>query len=133
MLPYAAEMLQLELACTPAAASAVREEMARMDDVGWVLGDAMLVATELVNNAVSHSGCDEAHTVSVAIHRERDGIVISVRDPGISGRAAAAFTEAVEVGGGLGLVIVDALARRWGTDRDQGYHVWAELAIEEAL
>jgi hypothetical protein len=51
-----------------------------------------------------------------------------VRDPGCSGRAEAAFSEVVEVGGGLGLMIVDALARRWGADRDHGYHVWAELA-----
>jgi anti-sigma regulatory factor (Ser/Thr protein kinase) len=123
-------MLQLELPCNRAAASAVREAMSRVDGLGWVLGDAMLVATELVNNAVTHSGCDESHAIEVAIHREGDGIVISVRDPGRAGRAAAVLCEAVEVGGGLGLMIVDALARRWGADRDQGYHVWAELAVE---
>jgi anti-sigma regulatory factor (Ser/Thr protein kinase) len=125
-------MLQLELPCWRGAGSAVREEMARIDALGWILGDAMLVATELVNNAVTHSGCDDTHTVQVAIHRERGGIVISVRDPGASGRAAATFSEAAEVGGGLGLLIVDTLARRWGTDRDPGYHVWAELAVEKA-
>jgi anti-sigma regulatory factor (Ser/Thr protein kinase) len=132
VLPNATEMLLLQLPCTRAAASAVREEMARLDSVGWVLGDAMLVATELVNNAVTHSGGDERHTVEVSIHREGDGIVISVRDPGCSGRAAAAFADAVQVGGGLGLMIVDALARRWGADRNRDYQVWAELAIEEA-
>jgi anti-sigma regulatory factor (Ser/Thr protein kinase) len=126
-------MLHLELACTREAASAVREEMAGLDDVGWILGDAMLVATELVNNAVTHSGCDDTHSVHVAIHRERGAIVISVRDPGSPGRTPAAFSEAVEIGGGLGLVIVDALARRWGADRDEGYHVWAELATGETL
>ena len=133
MLPHATEMLQLELPCTRAAASTVREAMARMEALGWVLGDAMLVATELVNNAVTHSGCEDEHVVQIAIHREGDGIVISVRDPGWSGRAAAALSDTVEVGGGLGLMIVDALARRWGADRDDGYHVWAELATEPGV
>jgi anti-sigma regulatory factor (Ser/Thr protein kinase) len=119
-------MLRLELPCNRAAASAVREAMVELDELGWVLGDAMLVATELVNNAVTHSGCDRTHTIRVQIHREAAGIVISVRDPGCPGRAEAAFSEAAEVGG-LGLMIVDALARRWGADRDEGYHVWAEL------
>jgi anti-sigma regulatory factor (Ser/Thr protein kinase) len=126
-------MLQLELPCTRAAASTVREAMARLDALGWVLGDAMLVATELVNNAVTHSGCEEEHVVQIAIRREGDGIVISVRDPGWSSRAVAALSESVEVGGGLGLMIVDALARRWGADRDEGYHVWAELATAQAV
>jgi anti-sigma regulatory factor (Ser/Thr protein kinase) len=127
VLPHATDTLQLELPCTPAAASTVREAMTRMDALGWVLGDAMLVATELVNNAVTHSGCEDSHVVEVSIQREGDGVVISVRDPGWSGRALAALSDTVEVGGGLGLMIVDALARRWGADRDQGYHVWAEL------
>jgi C4-dicarboxylate-specific signal transduction histidine kinase len=131
VVPHATELLQLELPSNRAAASAVRDAMSRMDGLGWVLGDAMLVATELVNNAVTHSGCDDNHALAVTIHRERDGIVISVRDPGCAGRADAVLCEAVEVGGGLGLVIVDALARRWGADRDQGYHVWAELAVED--
>jgi hypothetical protein len=30
-------------------------------------------------------------------------------------------------------MIVDALARRWGADRDEGYHVWAELATAQAV
>ena len=126
-------MLQLELPCTRAAASTVREAMARMEALGWVLGDAMLVATELVNNAVTHSGCEDEHMVQIAIQREGDAVVISVRDPGWSGRAAAALSDTVEVGGGLGLMIVDALARRWGADRDDGYHVWAELATAPAV
>lgn len=124
-------MLRLELPCDRAAASAVREAMVELDELGWVLGDAMLVATELVNNAVTHSGCDHTHTMQVQIYRDGEGIIISVRDPGCSRCADAAVSEVVEVGGGLGLMIVDALARRWGADRDEGYRVWAELVTRQ--
>jgi hypothetical protein len=30
---------------------------------------------------------------------------------------------------GFGMVIVDQLARRWGTAREGGYRVWAELGL----
>ena len=31
--------------------------------------------------------------------------------------------------GGWGLRIVDALCERWGEERDDGYHVWAEISL----
>ena len=49
--------MALTLPCAPSASAAVREELSRLDGLGWVIGDAMLVASELVNNAVVHSGC----------------------------------------------------------------------------
>ena len=49
--------MALTLPCAPSAPAAVREELSQLDGLGWILGDVMLVASELVNNAVVHSGC----------------------------------------------------------------------------
>jgi anti-sigma regulatory factor (Ser/Thr protein kinase) len=130
MLQDPEEILKLEVPCTPQAASIVRNAMEDLEGLGWILGDAMLVASELVNNGVMHSGCDSRQTLQIRVLRDGDGIVISARDPGCSGRRVAALDQTIEVDGGLGLVIVDALARRWGSERRGGYRVWAELAAD---
>jgi anti-sigma regulatory factor (Ser/Thr protein kinase) len=121
------ELLQLSVRCDAFAPGFVRQAMSELPGMGWVLGDAMLVASELVTNAVRHSMCaeDEFLTVRVA----RDGWVrIEVLDPGASGRSAEIADRPFELGG-MGLKVVEAVARRWGTERaGGGYAVWAELA-----
>jgi hypothetical protein len=42
----------LRLRCDEFAPAAVRQEMARLSDLGWVLGDATLLASDRVTNAV---------------------------------------------------------------------------------
>jgi anti-sigma regulatory factor (Ser/Thr protein kinase) len=94
--------------CDEFAPVAVRQEMTRLSDLGWVLGDAMLVASELVTNAVRHSLCTEDEFLSVCI--TSDGrLRISVLDPGGSGREAHIADRPVELGG-LGLKVVEQLA-----------------------
>jgi anti-sigma regulatory factor (Ser/Thr protein kinase) len=91
----------------------------------------MLVASELVTNAVVHSGCEQDDQLSVCVS-ERDGrIVISVHDPGITGRRAIAETKDRQGAGGCGLRIVDRLSERWGSERPDGYRVWAELTVAD--
>jgi two-component sensor histidine kinase len=99
-----------------------------MPDLGWVLGDAMLVASELVTNAVRHSLCTEDELLSVTI--SRDGrLRISVLDPGGSGKSAEIADRPLELGG-LGLKVVEQLATDWGSERYvDGYRVWAELEL----
>jgi two-component sensor histidine kinase len=87
----------------------------------------MLVASELVTNAVRHSMCREDEFLTVRV--TRDGwLRIHVLDPGASGRSAEIAEQPLELGG-LGLKVVEAVARRWGTERREGgYAVWADLA-----
>jgi anti-sigma regulatory factor (Ser/Thr protein kinase) len=88
-----------------------------------LLEDAALVVSELATNAVVHA--DSAFSIAVT---EQDSVVrISVHDRGPDlpllvdrGRKASS---------GRGLIIVDALATRWGIDPTAtGKVVWAELA-----
>jgi anti-sigma regulatory factor (Ser/Thr protein kinase) len=125
----AGEAANIQVRCDELAPVTVRRALAQISDLGWVLGDAMLVATELVTNAVRHSQCHEEDELVVSVWRERDLVRVSVRDPGRSG-GAARLAEESEPFGHLGLKIVDQLTTRWGTNHDAGGHeVWAELPL----
>jgi hypothetical protein len=122
------ELVNLELPCDRQAPAAVRGAIHdRAGETDWMLGDAILVASELVTNAVLHSGCAEDESIQVRVGVQPQRLLISVRDPGDSGHdARVRLSPAV---GGWGLRIVEALTERWGTDRGKGYRVWAELAL----
>ena len=55
----AAEILRLLVRCDRFAPGAVREALAQLPGLGWVLGDVMLVGSELMTNAVKYSLCTE--------------------------------------------------------------------------
>jgi serine/threonine-protein kinase RsbW len=113
--------------CDPRAPAAVRHALDCREDIGWVLGDAMLVASELVTNAVLHSGCSDNETIEVRVEVRPERLRISVRDPGRSGRNAE--VRSGQLVGGWGLRVVEQLADRWGSERAEGYQVWAEVGM----
>lgn len=125
-------LMALTLPCAPSASAAVREELSQIDGLGWILGDVMLVASELVNNAVMHSGGDTHHDLEVRASRHAEWLTISVRDPGLSGGNAGPAVRAHRQIGGWGLHIVEALCERWGEERHNGYRVWAEINLPGA-
>jgi anti-sigma regulatory factor (Ser/Thr protein kinase) len=112
-------------ACAP---GVVREAISQAPDLGGVLEDVMLVASELVTNAVRHSRCTDDHFLTICVSRN-GWLRISVFDPGPSGRGTAIANLPMELGG-MGLKVVMELASRWGTERRaDGYKVWADLEL----
>lgn len=98
----------------------------------WALDDladiAQLIASELVGNAVRHA---RGHLVRVAVLRVEAGCVrVSVVDR--SSELPAVRTGLTEgETGGRGLLVLGALAARWGTDPlPWGKRVWAECSRE---
>ncbi|WIY00611.1 ATP-binding protein [Amycolatopsis mongoliensis] len=86
------------------------------------LADAVLVLDELVSNALCHG----AAPVRVRLAREVGHLRFEVTDA--SSRPAR--RRLPDVGGGRGLMLVDACSRRWGQWwHDAGKTVWAELAV----
>src|ERR1700742_399896 len=114
-------LMAVTLPCAPSASAAVREELSHLDELGWILGDVMLVASELVNNAVVHSGGMPQHDLEVCASRRADRLTVSVRDPGFSGQRAAPSPATDLQVGGWGMQIVEALSERWGEERGDGY------------
>ena len=123
---------ELRLAPTAAAAAAARAfvrdvcrywQVALSDDT--VTERAVLLANELVTNAVMHSGTE----IRLRLELRGDRLHIAVRDgsPGLL-RLVAADGRAE---GGRGLWLVEQLARTWGINPhpDGGKVVWCVIAI----
>jgi anti-anti-sigma regulatory factor len=124
---------QLSTHLLPAAGAArqarelVTEACARWN-VPAMIGPACTVVTELVNNVVAHVGTP----MEVVIRLRDRHLNISVRDDSAEppvARGPAAPTAP----GGRGLMMVAAVAHRWGyTQVTGGKAVWAILRIEPA-
>ena len=89
---------------------------------------AELCLSELVTNAVVHAGTGSTLTVVL----EEDRLTVAVRDRGGPGEAAALVEDddPLKVFG-RGLLLVDALSDRWGTDHDdRGTRSWFTLTVD---
>jgi two-component sensor histidine kinase len=94
-------------------------------DVPEAAGPACIVATELVNNVVAHAGTPAS--VTVGLGPDGDAVHVAVRDHDTT---LPQLREAVSTTsyGGRGLLLVDAIAQRWGsTALPDGKVVWAVI------
>jgi anti-anti-sigma factor len=95
------------------------------------LDAAVLLTSELVTNAVIHPSAAEAGPVRLRITCYQEGIRCEISDRG-SGFDPARLARRESDTGGRGLLLVDALARAWGTERstddgEERFCVWFEL------
>ncbi|GAA2726507.1 ATP-binding protein [Actinocorallia aurantiaca] len=96
-----------------------------LDGEGVDAGEAQLIVSELVTNAVAHGG-EGGFRLTVSVGD--DVVRIEVADSGVVGKEPQVREAADEDEEGRGLLIVDALTRRWGVHEDgDGTVVWAEL------
>jgi anti-sigma regulatory factor (Ser/Thr protein kinase) len=94
---------------------------------GSVVGDAALVISELVGNAVRHARPLPGGALRAAWTLHGQWIQISVTDGGSTDVPMAVRADEAATGG-RGLSIVEALSQSWGTRRSgQGLEVWATL------
>jgi anti-sigma regulatory factor (Ser/Thr protein kinase) len=115
----------------PARAEAGRIARARLEPLrelmppGDAFDDLLLAATELVVNAVVHSGLEPDGSIRVHVRRRPGTTLIAVEDDGCGfGRAEP---RPADGSCGRGLMIVARLAARWGMERDGRTLVWCEL------
>lgn len=120
----------LRVGCDPQAPGAARRALIDEAGLDWLDDDVMLVTSELVTNAVLHSGGSEYDEVYVEMHVSHGTVSVCVTDPGTSGGEAEP-TEGEAPYGGFGLKLVDQLAERWGSERAEGgrLRVWAEVPL----
>ncbi|MFG3658040.1 ATP-binding protein [Streptomyces sp. NPDC047706] len=89
--------------------------------------DAVLLVSELVGNAVRHTG---ARVFGLRMHRRRGWIRIEVRDPS-RGLPCLMPVQELDVSG-RGLYLVDKLSDRWGVDLlPRGKTTWFEMRVAD--
>jgi anti-sigma regulatory factor (Ser/Thr protein kinase) len=92
------------------------------------IDDVVLVASELVGNAVRHAAASFDSSLAVSWDVEADAVVVRVLDgsPELPRQRATKDTE----NSGRGLAIVAAVSADWGVRRNEhGKQVWARVAI----
>lgn len=89
--------------------------------------DAVLLVSELVGNAVRHTG---ARVFGLRLRRRPRWIRVEVRDPS-RGLPCLMPVQALDVSG-RGLFLVDTLADRWGVDLlPRGKTTWFEMRVSD--
>ena len=90
------------------------------------LDDLRLVVSELVTNSVVHGGAESGDRIVMVVKVLPERVRVEVVD---HGRRSPAAPERRREHHGRGLAIVDRLAERWGTERNSGTKVWAEVPL----
>ncbi len=89
--------------------------------------DAVLLVSELVGNAVRHTG---ARVFGLRMRRRRGWIRVEVRDPS-RGLPCLMPVQEMDISG-RGLFLVDKLADRWGVDLlPRGKTTWFEMRVAD--
>jgi anti-sigma regulatory factor (Ser/Thr protein kinase) len=88
------------------------------------LADIKLVVSELVTNAVQHSGQSDGSSIQLSITESAGQVRIQVDTPDFG---AAPRPQPPDADSGRGLYIVSELSDRWGQVPDDG--VWAEFDL----
>jgi anti-sigma regulatory factor (Ser/Thr protein kinase) len=92
------------------------------------VGDAVLVVSELLSNAIRHARPLPGTSVQVAWALADEAIELAVSDGGAATTPARTHAS-VSALGGRGLDIIEYVASRWGIrSDDSGQTVWAVLA-----
>jgi anti-sigma regulatory factor (Ser/Thr protein kinase) len=104
------------------------------DVLGSLVDDAVLILSEFVTNALRHARALNSGMIRVSWELTGEGLLrIEVTDGGGTTRPSTKpYSMSVSAHAGRGLEIVDRLADRWGSQREEGgdeYTVWAELAV----
>lgn len=110
----------------PEAVSAARRALDGLDDHldASVFYDASLCLSELVTNAVLHSGAGDEEELELKVSLHGGRLRVTVIDHG------SGFDPGEPSGGdesGWGLYIVDRLSHAWGVEREPQTAVWFEM------
>jgi two-component sensor histidine kinase len=116
----------------PASAAVVRHELTadllRLHVIPSSIDDVVLVASELVANAIRHAAPVSARKIAVTWDFEDGGIVVRVEDgsPTPPQRRPTGSRQP----DGRGLAIVEAIAAEWGVEpTPRGKCVWARVPV----
>lgn len=119
----------------PASAAMVRREIAADLTAQSItpdsVDDVVLVASELVGNAVVHADADDEGNLDVGWQLEDGTVIVRVHDAGVGQPQLKQIDDAAT--SGRGLAIVAAIAADWGVHPvGRGKQVWARVSVHHA-
>ena len=124
-------MKTIELSGGPEAVGAARHAIEQLADQEELprIDDLRLLVSELVTNSVLHGGAGPGDRVELHVGRPDGYVRVKVCDCGHGWVEPFRSTalESAQPPGGWGLMLVGALADRWGIEVDEGTCVWFEL------
>lgn len=121
--------MEIELPPDRRAPSKARQALREMEAVlGPELDAVELLATELVTNAVRHSGATDNEPIRLTTEMTGGCVRVTVTDPGPV-FSHAPYTEDPMREDGRGLFLVEQVSSRWGIQRHGGNEVWFELEV----
>ncbi|MEP7179445.1 MAG: ATP-binding protein [Pseudonocardiales bacterium] len=104
-------------------------DLASYDLPAGAIDDAILVASELVGNAVRHTSAAESATVDVSWDVDPSGVRVCVGDTG--SQQPELRIPGSDEPSGRGLTIVDAMSDEWGVEGSpRGKTVWAHVPMQ---
>ena len=94
-----------------------------------IADDVILLTSEVVTNAIRHSGSAPLDDVIVRVEPGADAFHVEVLNPGPSFDPQIPASPSPS-GTGLGLFLVDHLASRWGVEREgRRTKVWFDVPV----
>jgi serine/threonine-protein kinase RsbW len=123
------QQVDLVVDAAPTAAREARRAVARRGLVSTGREPTLLLlVSELVSNSVRHAGMTDDEPIRLRARTDAESAYVEVCDAGRSGRVPAKRAQDALEPGGLGLVLVDEMADRWGVACTDGETcVWFEL------
>ena len=91
------------------------------------LEDVELLVSELATNSVRHAGCDEAGEILMQAAVDERCVRVELCDHGGGFEDHTPQAPPTGRAGGYGLVLLDRLSNRWGTERNGSFCVWFEV------
>ncbi|HET8673846.1 MAG TPA: ATP-binding protein [Thermoleophilaceae bacterium] len=125
-------MRTIELRGGPEAVGAARHAIERLADEEQLprVEDLRLLVSELVTNSVLHGGAGPDDHVHMHVKLPDNCVRVEVCDEGNgwSDQLRSRSLESAAPAGGWGLVLVGALADRWGVEVGEETCVWFEIS-----
>lgn len=123
-------LVSLALPSDSTAPGRAREAVRDIPELDAIRDDASLIVSELVTNAVKHSGATDGDRITLSVFVDGDRVKIQVHDPARTDLLPQVRNQEV---GGMGLRLVSRIARRWDTECRNGRIVWADLLFGDPV
>jgi anti-sigma regulatory factor (Ser/Thr protein kinase) len=122
--------VELELPAEPSSPQIAREAIAHLGPLPPdLLERAKLITSELVTNGVRHGNAEPGAHIRLSAELHPTFLRIEVESPAAPSRPTMQARGELR-SSGYGLIIVDALADRWGSSVAGPVRVWCELGLE---